>query len=258
MVQFKRKEEMLEEEVRNLPSEIMEIKGFTVYFVDDEVYKGLCAYVFKNGRYITEDLAIWHKPYEKDIPANEVLKEMYIKNLNNKLYTEEELTVITDYDDYTQKSYYLHNYYGNQVAHLSWFGIEIDYGKYDMDVAKDGRVEELKEIYTINNEVAFCYNKPEDAEFVRHQAELLDILNAARKTSEENEEYMIKAFEYEMDNHEYAINWQGDWDVCSCFGRCKYSDSKTYRDYLKEMGKENMIKAYSIAKENHMKRAANW
>ena len=40
------------------------------------------------------------------------------------------------------------------------------------------------------------------------------------------------AFYYEMENHEYSINWQGDYDVCSCFGRCKYDDAKDYVDYL--------------------------
>ena len=44
------------------------------------------------------------------------------------------------------------------------------------------------------------------------------------------------AFYYEMCNHEYAINWQGAYDVCSCFGACEYGEMKTGDDYLKEMG----------------------
>jgi hypothetical protein len=41
---------------------------------------------------------------------------------------------------------------------------------------------------------------------------------------------MESAFLYEMNNHEYAINWQADWDVCSCFGECEYGINKNYRD----------------------------
>lgn len=44
------------------------------------------------------------------------------------------------------------------------------------------------------------------------------------------------AFYYEMCNHEYSINWQGAYDVCSCFGACEYGEMKTGDDYLKEMG----------------------
>lgn len=41
---------------------------------------------------------------------------------------------------------------------------------------------------------------------------------------------------YEMQNHEYGINWQADWDVMSCFGNVKYTDAadelETYWDSL--------------------------
>lgn len=62
------------------------------------------------------------------------------------------------------------------------------------------------------------------------------------------------AFAYEMWNHEYAINMQGDWDVCSCFGTCEYADGKTYVDYLKEMGfGDDIIDAYFEAKSAYLK-----
>ena len=32
-----------------------------------------------------------------------------------------------------------------------------------------------------------------------------------------DEEFAEAAFLYEMDNHEYAINWSGDADVLACF-----------------------------------------
>lgn len=53
----------------------------------------------------------------------------------------------------------------------------------------------------------------------------------------EDEDFAVGAFFYEMGNHEYVINtYQGDWDVCSCFGSPKYGEDKDYKDYLKEIG----------------------
>ena len=40
----------------------------------------------------------------------------------------------------------------------------------------------------------------------------------------------------ELYNHEYAINWQGDWDLFSCFGAVEYSDEKNAGDYMLELG----------------------
>lgn len=45
---------------------------------------------------------------------------------------------------------------------------------------------------------------------VNHAKELNDAMK--------DPEFAKSAFRYEMDNHEYAINWDGDRDVLSCFG----------------------------------------
>lgn len=55
------------------------------------------------------------------------------------------------------------------------------------------------------------------------------------------------AFLYEMDNHEYAINWSGDEDVLACFNM---STAK-----LREMG---LTGAYRRARNQHMKNAEEW
>lgn len=60
-------------------------------------------------------------------------------------------------------------------------------------------------------------------------------------------EFAEAAFLYEMDNHEYAINWDGDADVLACFGM-NYDD-------LAEMGLEG---AYRRARNQHMKNAEEW
>ena len=69
------------------------------------------------------------------------------------------------------------------------------------------------------------------------------------------------AFLYEMCNHEYPINWQGDWDVCNCFTLEEpvYNEGKTYRDYLSEAGYgEDVILAYKEAREECFKKTADW
>ena len=73
----------------------------------------------------------------------------------------------------------------------------------------------------------------------------LDMLKRHTKETQEamkDKEFAEAAFRYEMDNHEYAINWDGDDDVLACFGM-KYED-------LKELGLED---AYRRARNAHMK-----
>lgn len=55
------------------------------------------------------------------------------------------------------------------------------------------------------------------------------------------------AFLYEMDNHEYAINWDGDDDVLGCFGI-------TF-EHINQWGLQY---AWSMAKRKHMEHAEKW
>lgn len=108
-------------------------------------------------------------------------------------------------------------------------------------------------IYKLGN--GGFYQK-KDAQLIR------DYFNKSSGLDElmDDEEFAIDAFEYEMANHEYAINWQGDWDVCDVFskGELKYGEDKTYVDYLTEMGHAEWIGAYRKARKNHFKMAENW
>lgn len=60
-------------------------------------------------------------------------------------------------------------------------------------------------------------------------------------------EFAEAAFLYEMDNHEYAINWSGDEDVLDCFGL-------TW-EKLRKMG---LQMAWNSARNKHMKNAEEW
>ena len=64
--------------------------------------------------------------------------------------------------------------------------------------------------------------------------ELRDLMNA-------DAGFAFEAFEYEMLNHEYPINWEGDYDVASCFGHVEFSEEKTGADYLKELGYNEQV-----------------
>lgn len=67
---------------------------------------------------------------------------------------------------------------------------------------------------------------------------------------ESSQKFAREAFVYEMYNHEYPINWEGDYEVCSVFGSCKFSESKTGSDYLREMGySDKVIKIYNESAE---------
>lgn len=62
-----------------------------------------------------------------------------------------------------------------------------------------------------------------------------------------DEEFAVAAFLYEMDNHEYAINYDGDGDVLGCFG--------LEEDDLEKMG---LTRAYTLARKRHMDNAREW
>jgi hypothetical protein len=74
----------------------------------------------------------------------------------------------------------------------------------------------------------------------RHTKEL-------REKLKEDEEFAEAAFLYEMDNHEYAINFYGDADVLDCFS--------LDWDMLRKFGLHH---AYDRARRQHMKNAEKW
>ena len=73
----------------------------------------------------------------------------------------------------------------------------------------------------------------------RHKEEIYELLKDTQAAEE--------AFLYEMDNHEYAINWSGDEDVLACF-------NLTF-EKLDEMG---LRPAYLLVRRKHMEHAREW
>lgn len=73
----------------------------------------------------------------------------------------------------------------------------------------------------------------------RHKEELHEALK--------DEEFAEAAFLYEMDNHEYAINWDGDADVLACFNLDE-----------KQLYEMNLDGAYRRARKAHYDHAREW
>ena len=99
-----------------------------------------------------------------------------------------------------------------------------------------------------------------DADIIRNYFKKQENDNTLTELMQDHD-FAVSAFRYEMDNHEYAINYyQGDWEVVGCFTNkaLKFSDDKNYRDYLEEAGLETLIPFYQEARNKHMKDAENW
>ena len=206
-----------EVDAARLAIETMEIKDFNVYFIDFGTLRGYSYLVFKNGHQITDDFGNLHDYIlkEKGLAG---LRQWYIDRLNAKLFTEEEIAEpLKNYDDYQQKSYFLHNYYAKQENYVSMFRI---FRNEEDEKAFDKEVKDM-----IFNRVGFCYMDKSLKYFVDKHVALLDKLNAQKENVADNYDYQKSAFLYEMYNHEYAINLQADWDVLSVFGTVSYEDT---------------------------------
>ena len=60
-------------------------------------------------------------------------------------------------------------------------------------------------------------------------------------------EFAEAAFEYEMDNHEYAMNWSGDEDVLASLNLS-----------FEKINKWGLQMAWTSARNKHMKHAEEW
>ena len=247
--------EMLTERQANyLAEEKMVIKGFNVYFINFQGAFGHSYVVFKNDHQIkyANDYEL-HHGYTVRKEGLEGLRKYYLEQLSNKLYTDEEIgEPLKDYDDYEFKSRFLHNYYGLQEDSVSMFRI---FRNEDDEKAFDEEVKDL-----IFNPVGFCYMDKKLKGFIDHHVELLKKLNEARDNVADNYEYQKTAFLYEMANHEYAINHQGNWDVLSCFGHIDYdyaSDDQDIEKYFEQLKfTETQKRAYYDARTEYLKREA--
>lgn len=233
----------------------MTIKGHECYFVDFGGYFGFSVLVFCEGRHIhyANDYALHHKytKYNEDGTTERVepnygeLLKAYIEGRKNKLFTDEELKTVKDYDDYRAKSEYLHNYYPMRREHLSMFFI-------GSDEEREKRRKQAEKM--IFSPVAFGYFDEKDEGFAEHLHELYEGLEEA-KNNAESYDYWKSAFKYEMFNHEYGINWQGDCDILTHFGFKAFREPDA--EGFKRMN-EIEARAYDDARREYYKETEEW
>lgn len=200
-------ETLTEAQAAEMAIETATVKGHQVYFVDFGGYFGYSVLVFADGHYIkyANDYELHHKDKSRD-----ELRGFYLSSLNKKLFTADEMETVNDYQEKKAKEYYIRNYYGLRRDHISMFFCGPDEEREKLRKKTENM---------IFSPVFMAYYDKKDADFVKCGEELISALEKA-EPQKDNAEYWKSAFLYEMFNHEYGINWQADFDVCSCFGDC--------------------------------------
>lgn len=236
---------MTEADAADLALETFGIKGHTVYLVDFGGYFGYSCLVFKNGHHIryANDYALHHNGKGQD-----ELRTFYLKKMHNILFTPEEIAApLKDYDEYSRREHYLRNYYGMQVDHISMFQIW-----HTKQEEQEYREKTAKMVF---DPVSFAYY--DDAGFVEEHLKLFGKLEAAKDAMSDNFDYWKTAFEYEMSNHEYALNWQADYDTLSAFGNIHYhgDDGDEITQYFDELRfTDTQRKAYLAARRDYLRK----
>ena len=235
-------EQITEQQAADIALEKTDIKEHQVYFIDFGGGFGYSVCVFKDGHhvYYANDYELHHHG-----KTQSELKQLYIDELNGRLFTDAEISApLKDYDEYRRKSDFLQNLYAMRVDHVSIFGNFNDEkfaAEYD---------EKIKGMFY--NAVGLCYTN--SAEFNKHHVELLVALMDAEKKLKDNFEYYKSAFLYEMNNHEYGINWQADWDTLSAFGNIEWHEDDVEK-YFDELNfTETQRKAYYAARAEYFKK----
>ena len=235
---------IMEEQAKEEAEECLRIKGHDVYLTEIEEYYGYSALVFKDGKYIrySSDFGLHHSRLRND---KNQLRQYYIERMNRVLFEDGDISEpLQTYEEYLRKMEYLVNSYPLRVDSISEFQC------FHND-------EEEKEFFeSINgmvyDPVGYCYVK--DVEFVKKHINLMNSLQEQQKAKKNDYDYFKSAFMYEMNNHEYVINWQGDYDVFSVFGNVEYSEN--IEDYFRQLNfTDTMKKAFMDARREYLKRA---
>lgn len=179
-------------QAEELAEEKITVKEHTVFLIDFKGYFGYSAVVFYGDMHIyhVNDYALHHSDREKSS-----LKEWYIKSLNNKLFTDEEMySPLTDYSDYNRRSYYLRNYYAQRKPYVSCWRIKCD------DEEKENTCE--NKYFS-----AVTYSYYDDLTFVNKLADIAKVLEDRKAEMTNSYDYWYSAFKYEFSNHECYFSW---------------------------------------------------
>lgn len=186
------------EEVKNNALEYMEIKEHDCFLIDFGGYFGYSILVFKDGKHIyhVNDYELHHHWIVKE-KGRDALREYYIREMNEKLYTDAEMMEEpSSYDEYEKKSYFLRNYYIMRYEHETIFFI-------GTDAERENRQKRIEKNYPYYNPVSFCYVS--DPEIIDIQKKYLRVLKNAYKRFQNNPEIFREMVKKELANHEACI-----------------------------------------------------
>ena len=186
------------EEVKNNALEYMEIKEHDCFFVDFNGYFGYSILVFKDGKHIyhANDYELHHRHLVKE-NGRDALRAYYIKEMNEKLYTDAEMMEEpASYDEYEKKNHFLRNYYIMRYDYESIFFI-------GTDTEREARQRKIEKEYPYYNPVSFCYVS--DRRIIEIQKKYLEILQNGYKYLQNNLEVFREMVRKELANHEACI-----------------------------------------------------
>lgn len=189
-------ENLTYEEAKELAVETMRIKDHDCFFVELGERFGYSILVFKDNMhvYYANDYELHHNWLVKK-KGKESLRDYYIKEMQNKLYTDEELLQdIKSYDEYNKKSYFLRNYWIMRYDYLSAFVI----GKENQK-----KLDKEKKSYPFFNIISFCYVKDDD--IIKTQTKYLKHIEREFKKLKSNEDTFREMIKSELANHEACI-----------------------------------------------------
>lgn len=184
-------------EATGMALEKLNIKGHDCFICDLGGNFGYSILVFKNGKHIyyANDYELHHDLVEK--LGREALRDLYIKGLENKLFTDEELLKpCKSYDEYKRKSYFVQNYWIMRYDRISIFFI-------GTDTERAERIREQEKNFPYYNPYCFCYVK--DESIVSAAGKYFEILKKSYQELQEDLEEFRKMVSYELANHEACI-----------------------------------------------------
>ena len=149
---------------------------------------------------------------------------------------------------------YYREYRERRQAEFNALPIFFAFGKEQFKKAMEERgltENDTDKVYALSGGAGGLYLR-KDAQIIRDYFSKPDELPELMKDLEFAED----AFYEEMCNHEYGINWQGDGEVCSCFGYVDYEEGENGTGYLRKMGfSGDVVGAYLRAKRRYYKAA---
>lgn len=155
--------------------------------------------VFKDDRHIhyADDFQLHHNHIVRKEGLS-ALRDFYLKSLNQKLFSDEELEQeCSTYDEYQRKDCFLRNYWIMRYDYRTAFYIE----KKDREA-----IEKAKEEYPYFNAISFCYMR--EPEPIALQRKYMDFLKKSMNRFLKDPEIFRKMVRTELENYEAAFSYR--------------------------------------------------